>query len=155
MNNRIFEYLSIVVFCLFFLACEKMDKSLKPPIGQEEIWNCHRDSKWDEIKIKNALIGVWKWEYVAFIWTPESDGYVTDQELTIEFKSDSSLIVKQHGQIIQSAEWLILGGDQDLFSVDEEPNVPQLFGNIILCNDIVEFNGTYADLSDNYFRKIE
>ncbi len=147
-----FQSFGLLFLCFLVLSCEKKDK---PPFSQDEIWKCHQNSEWNEIKLKNALVGLWNWEYVALSWTPENNQYVTDQELTIEFKSDSSLIVKQHGNIIQLATWKIVGGDPDLFSLEDDPNVSQLFGRVILCNDIVEFYGSYADISDNYFRRIK
>ena len=36
---------------------------------------------------------------LAHFWTPEHDGYVTDEEVIIEFRADSTLAVVHHNDV--------------------------------------------------------
>ena len=72
--------------------------------------------------------------------------------MTIEFKSNSTLDVKENGQITQSSNWKVVNSDADLFAIDVDPPVIQLYGRILFCEKRVKFNNSYIDGNDNYFR---
>ena len=123
------------------------------PIDQSYIWNCHHEISWDLITTSNNLIGDWEWEYIECYSNIEDANKFVYKGLLIEFKSDNTLDVKVSGQIIQTSNWKLVHGDADLFAIDVDPRVPQLYGRILFCNDRVEFNDSYIDGCDNYFTR--
>jgi len=81
---------------LFILSCEKEDVSQRP-ISQTDIWNCYNESEWSELKVRNELIGKWKWIYSENFWAPD-EGWNTESENTlIEFSNDSTLNIIVNG----------------------------------------------------------
>lgn len=148
MTNQSIILLLAIPFILF--ACNKAEK---PPVSQGDMWECHHETTWDSLKTKNALIGEWEWEYIACFWNPEDANNNEFKGLTIEFKSNNTLNVKENGQTTQTSTWKVVGGDADLFAIDVDPSVPQLYGRILLCNERVEFNNSYIDGCDNYFKR--
>jgi len=135
------------------MSCEKEIKIEIPPINQKIMWDCHHEKTWDSLKTQNTLIGIWEWKYIACFWTPENANSEDFQGLSIEFKSDSTLDVKQDGNIIQTSNWKVVDGDAGLYALEVETHVMQLGGRILFCEDIVEFNDSYIDGCDNYFRR--
>lgn len=142
----------IFTISLLLLAC---NKEKKPPISQGDIWDCHHEMTWDSLNTKEALIGKWKWEHISCFWNPEDANNEEFQGMTIEFKSDNTLDVKENGQITQTSNWKIVNGDIDLFAIDVTPSVNQLYGRILFCEEKVKFNNSYIDGCDNYFRRQE
>ena len=143
----------ICILSILIISCN--DSFEGPPISQTDIYNCHRASEWDATKIKNELLGIWEWEYTSCYGFPGEGTYITDEELRIEFRDDSTLTVTQNGLHIQNSTWKVVDGDGDLFEIEVEPYVDQLWGRILICENRVEFNFSYIDLCDNYFKKKE
>ena len=147
--NQLFIMLFVISF--FLLACNK-DK--KPPVSQQEMWDCHNEMNWDSVKTKNSLLGEWEWEYIYCYWYPEEANYDEYKGLVIEFKPDNTLHVKENGQITQTSKWKVVKSGS-LFNIDVEPRVSHLYGMILFCDDRVEFNNSYIDGCDNYFKRKE
>lgn len=139
-----------VVLSILLIACKKEEN---PPISQGDMWDCHHEMTWNSLSTKEALIGKWEWEYIGCYWNPEDANDNEFKGLTIEFKPDNTLEVKVNGQISQTSNWKIVNGDADLFAIDVAPTVPQLYGRILFCEDKVEFNHSYIDGCDNYFKR--
>jgi hypothetical protein len=118
-----------------------------------DMYNCYQESEWDAVKIKNTLLGKWEWEYISCVFFQDNSRYVHDEELFIEFREDSTLIVTQHSVIIQNSSWHVIDVGNGLFKILEDPHVDQLFGRIIICNERVKFSGVDVDGCDNYFIK--
>lgn len=135
----------------FMVACNKKGNS---SAGQENWWACHHEKAWNATKTKRALIGEWEWEYGG---NCDSDSgvfnYSSSKGLTIVFKSDNTLSVKQNGQIIQSSHWEVVDGDADLFALNVEPAVDALYGRILFCDGSVLFDNSYVDGCDNIFKR--
>jgi len=148
-------YQSIVLILVISNILFSCNKDENPPILQGEMWDCHHERTWDSLKTKNTLIGKWEWEYVGCFWSPEDDNENEFKGLTIEFKSDNTLDVKESGNIIQTSNWKVVSGDADLFALDVDPIVTQLYGRILFCGQRLEFNDSYIDGCDNYFKRIE
>ncbi|MBL7780925.1 MAG: hypothetical protein JNM22_06885 [Saprospiraceae bacterium] len=138
--------LFLIVQTIMF-ACNK-EKS------QADMWECHHEMTWDSLSTKNALIGVWEWEYINCLNTgnDDNDKY---RGLSIEFKSDNTLNVIENGQVTQTSHWKVVEGDADLFEIDADPSITQLYGRILFCDKRVEFNHSYIDGCDNYFTRKE
>ncbi len=144
----------ILLWAITFVlvACNKDENS---PISQGDMWDCHHKTAWNLLKTKNALIGKWEWVYTGCFWSPENANGDEFKGLTIEFKPNNTLEVKENGQTIQTSTWKVVDGDADLFALDVTPNVNQLYGRILFCDERVEFNDSYIDGCDNYFERKE
>ncbi len=152
MKKILFQAISIYLIVFLIFSCDK-NEIADPPFSLGEMWICYNDSVWNDSKIRNELIGTWQWEYVSCFWRPDQAKNVIDSNLTIDFKIDSFLVIKQFDQIIQTSRWEIVDGDADLFSIKDEPSSNLLFGRILICDDKLIFNGSYIDICDNYFRR--
>ena len=146
-KSSLFYLLSIVVL----ISCQ--DKIQEPPIIQSDMFACHRTLEWDEIKTRDALIGIWDLEFIGCYFYDPYTAYVIDMGISIEFMPDSTLIVRLKDSITQVSVWQIVDGDGDLFELDEEPFVQQLGGRIWFCDNRVEFNESYRDICDHWFVK--
>lgn len=142
----------IFTITLLVLSCNKEEN---PPVSQGDMWDCHHELTWDTINTKETLIGEWDWEYIGCFWNPEDANDNEFNGMTIEFKSDNTLEVKENGQITQTSIWKVVNGDADLFALDVDPTVTQLYGRILFCDERVEFNDSYIDGCDNYFKRKE
>ena len=136
----------------FLFACSKGEN---PPIRQQNIWDCHHASNWDAARTEAELLGEWEWEFISCFWTPEAANGEEFEGLTVEFLTDRTLIVQEDGQTTQTATWKVIDGDADLFAVETDPVVPQLYGRILFCKKRVKFNHSYIDGCDNYFKRVE
>jgi hypothetical protein len=148
MSNR--STALVFAILILFIACNKGEN---PPIDQGDMFDCHHKMAWDSLSTKETLIGEWEWEYVACFWNAEDANGDAFDGMTIEFKQDNTLDVKENGQITQTSNWKVVNGDGDLFAIDVDPSVPQLYGRILFCEGRVEFNYSYIDGCDNYFKK--
>ena len=138
----------VLVLANAFVACnEDEDLFMK----EADMWNCHHEKTWDESSTTAALVGVWDWEYGGCYEGPSDDKKF--KGLTIEFKSDNTLEVIENGKLIQTSNWQVVDGDADLYALDVDPRVNQLYGRILLCGDRVEFNASYRDGCDDYFKR--
>ncbi len=151
---KILNHLIVSIFAISILliACNKEEN---PPINQGDMWDCHHEMTWDSLITRESLIGEWEWEYIGCYWNPEDANDDEFNGMTIEFKEDNTLDVKENGVITQTSNWEIVNGDADLFSIDVDPTVTQLYGRILFCNERVEFNQSYIDGCDNYFKRKE
>ena len=135
---------------LILFACKKEET---PPISLTEMWDCHSQTAWDSLKTKKALIGEWEWEYIQCAWSPKGPNGYEYKGLTIEFKSDNSLTVKENGQTIQLSNWRVVDGDLGYFALSVDPEVAQFSGRILVCDDNLVFNSSHIELCDNYFKR--
>lgn len=148
-NNSIAFIFAILIL---LLACNKEEN---PPISQGDMWNCHHKLTWDTLSTTKALIGKWEWEYIGCFWNPEDGNNDDFIGMTIEFKSDNTLDVKENGQLTQTSNWKVVIGDVDVYALYVDPKVNQLYGRILFCDERVEFNDSYIDGCDNYFKRKE
>lgn len=148
---------SVLMFTsvFFILSCDK-ENTPQAPISQTDIWGCYNESKWTELRISNELIGKWKWVYSVNYWTPD-EGWNTESENTlIEFSNDSTLNIIVNGEPESTTKWMITPKDGELYGLALDSSITTLLhGRILICGQIVEFNNSYIDGSDNYFKRIE
>ena len=147
--------LSIAFIFTISILLASCDKAENQPESQINYWDCHHKMIWDEITTKETLIGEWEWEYIACYWNPEDANDHDFKGMTIEFKSDNTLSLKENGQITETSNWKVVDGDAELFELEVDPFIGQIRGRILFCEKSVEFNDSYIDGCDNYFRKIE
>lgn len=140
--------LSTILF--FLLACDEEESS---PFNQSEIWACHHKLVWDSLRTKDSLIGEWEWEYGACPRTSKDAPVYNFDGLSIKFKLDNSVTVKENGKLTQTAKWKVVKGDADLFAIEVSPPVRQLHGRILFFEERVEFNNSIVNGCDNYFKR--
>lgn len=152
MKISIYSIAVITTISILLFSCNK-DKY--PPIKYWNIWDCHHKETWDSSYIEAALIGEWEWEYVSCFWNPDDANDDEFKGLTITFKPDNTLVVKENGRIKQTSHWKIGGIKDNIFEIAVDPPVRQLYGRTLICNDRVKFNNSYIDGCDNYFKKVK
>lgn len=123
------------------------------PPAELNLWACHRKVTRDSVATASALLGEWDWEYISCFWKTEKANGEDYKCLSLEFKADHTLIVKESGKIVQTSRWKIFLGAAELFVIKTEPLVPQVVGQILFCDDVLAFNDSYVDGCDNYFRR--
>ncbi len=142
----------ILLILVTIISCGKEDR----PISQTDMWNCHNNSEWTDLKIRDELIGSWKWIYSENFWASDKGRNTENENTQIEFLSDSTLNIIIDGEHKGTTKWIITPKDGDLFGLKlDSPATTLLYGRILICGKIVEFNDSYLDGSDNYFERIE
>ncbi len=144
----------ILALAFFCVSCHKEEISDRP-MSQKNMWNCYKNSEWSAGKIRDVLIGKWQWAYTESYGAP-GKGRKTEKENTvIEFFKNSGLQVSVNGKLIGSTNWTIKHEDGELYGLELDSTITTLlYGRILICGDMLEFNNSYIDGSDNYFKKI-
>ncbi|MCF8363371.1 MAG: hypothetical protein K9G70_12195 [Prolixibacteraceae bacterium] len=148
------KYLFSAILIIFFcISCDKEEISNRS-MSQVDIWNCYKDSEWSDTKVKDALIGKWKWIYSENFWAPD-EGWNTENENTvIEFLNDSSLQIYVNEELIGTTNWTVKSQDGELYGLELDSTITTLlYGRILICRETLEFNNSYIDGSDNYFKR--
>ena len=145
----------LISFLVLTIASCIKEEILERPLSQLNIWNCYNQTTWNNNKITNELIGRWIWIYSENSWHPD-EGWETENENTvIEFINDSTLNVSVDDEIVNTAHWTLEIKDTDLYGLVLDKSISQLYGRILICGEIIEFNNSYIDGSDNYFKRIK
>ncbi len=145
----------MLISILVLISCEKEEISQRP-MSQTNIWNCYNDSEWTDLKIRDELTCSWKWIYSENFWAPDKGRNTENENTLIEFLTDSTLNVIVDGNIQNSTKWTVTPKDGDLYGLDLDSAVTTLlYGRILICGEILEFNNSYIDGSDNYFQKVQ
>ena len=137
-------------FLLILISCKQKEN---PPVDQSDFWTCHHESTWDSLTTQNTLIGEWNWESVTCPRMIEGGSTEDYTGLSVEFKSDQTLDLKQEGVITQTSSWHLVEGQEGLFTLTIEPPVYQLNGRILFCKQQVEFSNSYLDGCDLFFKR--
>ena len=136
------------------LSCEK-ENTIKSLLTQQEIWDCHHNENWDSNSTFDYLIGEWQWIYAENNWHPDNGLETQSANYFIKFNRDSSLIIRKNDKQFGSTRWELEFNETELlyqFKLDSQ--ITNLYGRILICNNIMECNHSYIDGSDNYFLKI-
>lgn len=137
------------------LSCDKEDTSERP-MSQTDIWNCYHNSEWSLLEIRNELIGKWKWTFTEDFWAPDQGLNTENENTLVEFLSDSTLNLIVNGELENTTKWFVTPEDEGLYGLEFDSAITTLLnGRILFCGEILEFNNSYIDGSDNYFERIE
>ena len=144
----------LFVLLLTTVSCDSERKELvPPPLSQAEMWDCYQQQEWDMQSLREELIGRWRWVYSVNYWAPDEGRNTESEELQVHFEDDSTLTVIRRGDVEQTTTWTVVVRDASLFGIDTDKSVGNLRGRILLCDNLIEFNNSYIDGSDNYFVK--
>jgi len=149
------KHSAVLIFLSLILASACDQQSINPPFAQGDMFDCHKNASWDSAGIANALIGKWEWEYIACYYAPDQANNKEYQGLEIEFKVDNTLDIIENEIKTQTSTWKLVMEDRGWYGIDANPYVTQLIGRIVLCEDVVEFNKSYIDICDNWFRRMD
>lgn len=153
--KRIKSILLLLFLGIIINSCSK-EKIPERPMSQNDIWACYNNSEWNKLKIREKLIGSWKWIYTECFWFPENAKNTENENIQIDFLSDSTLNVIVDGKRMSSTKWTVITEDTKFYGIELDSNVTHLLsGRIFICDEIVEFNDSYIDGADNYFKKIK
>jgi hypothetical protein len=125
----------------------------QPPVSLDSLLQCHTQNGLDSAGIRNSLIGKWNWEYIKCFWAPEKANNTDFKNLSVEFGSNDTLLVRLNNIITQTSSWKLSRTNDGFFTLTTTPLVPQLPGKILLCQNRAIFFDSYVDGCDNYFKK--
>lgn len=143
------KILSVWLIAFTIISCT-YDVANLPPLTQTEMFDCHQLMIWDEGKIRNSLLGTWSLEYVKC----ESSGAFIQDDITIEFKSDSTFMRTENGIVTQNTHWSLLSS-HGYYSILPNPHVSQLYGIVFICDNRMGIFASHFDLCDQFFVKDE
>lgn len=152
---RLKSFLLTLYLTIIFFAQSCTEKS-DPMYDYQATWKCHFEKDWTYESTRSKIIGHWEWKYIKccgetinpYQNSTESEG------LIIEFNSDGT------GKLLDrdtydEFTWDIRLVDNELFGFEIIPRIPQLYGRLLLCDNLMISNHSYIDGADNYFVKIE
>lgn len=142
--------ISIFIILALLVSCTKVENK---PFDPASMWDCYYEKEWDSKLIEKTLIGEWDWQYISCYWDFEGGNDDEYEGLSIEFKSNNTLSIIEDGQVMQTANWKIVSSDVDLFEIEADPYISQIYGIILFCEDRVVFNNSIVDGCDNLFQK--
>ena len=148
----------VAIAILFLSACnndKEIEEVIEKPPTQMELWDCHTQAVWHTETVFDELVGKWKWFYTQSYGLEENGSNTEIENMVIEFQKDSVLNIYIDGNMESTSIWSVILTDPPLFGLALDSAINQLYGRILFCNDIVEFNNSYIDGDDNYFRRIE
>ena len=151
MKKFILAFLSTLIF----LGCNDDDIDQRP-MSINEISSCYKQQEWNENKIAEELKGKWQWIYTENFWSPDKGRNTENEKLIVEFNSDSTLKVHINNELNDSTRWIVFPlTNSDLYVLELEKPIQQLYGQILFCENILMFFDSYRDGTDNYFRKVD
>jgi len=152
MTRRLLLFSLLLTIALF--SCEKQNNP-QPPLSLEDMHSCHQKKDWHAELLRDSLLGEWRWLYTQNFWAPEAAHYTTNQEVFISFRPDSLLHIVVREDTLHTTKWQVSLRRTNMYQlVLEEPH-QYLHGDIVLCEDLLLFNNSYVDGSDNFFERVQ
>jgi hypothetical protein len=124
-----------------------------PPVTLDSMLRCRLQISQDSAAIHAALIGKWQWEFIKCYWTPEKANGEDFKTLSVEFKQNDTVEVKENGLLTQKSSWSLIRLNDGYFKLSVTPIVYQLPGKVLFCENRLLFFDSYVDGCDNYFKK--
>ena len=149
-----YRFVITLLLSLALFGCEKQ-KTPHPPKSLEDMHSCQHNKEWSTKSLRDSLVGKWRWLYTQNFWAPEAAHYTTNQELFIRFRSDSLLHVTAQGDTLHTTKWQVILNRNDSYELGLQEPHQYLYGNILICEDLLLFNNSYVDGSDNFFERIQ
>jgi hypothetical protein len=140
------------------LVGQGCDDNQNPMYDYGSIWKCHQESNWSYETTKNEIVGLWEWKYIKCCGetTKPFQNGTASKGLKIEFKSDGTGILIDKDAIGEFT-WDIdlLVNENGLYEFRTTSIIPQLYGRLLLCDNVMMCNSSYIDGADNFFIKIK
>ena len=151
------RFLILLISTMLFVG-QGCDDNQNPMYDYGSIWKCHYENNWSYETTKNEIVGLWEWKYIKCCGEttkPYQNG-TESKGLKIEFKADGTGILIDKDAIGEFT-WDIdlLVNENGLYQFRTTPIIPQLYGRLLLCDNVMMCNSSYKDGADNFFGKIE
>jgi hypothetical protein len=149
--------LTLLITTTLFVG-QGCDDNQNPMYDYGSIWKCHQESNWSYETTKNKIVGLWEWKYVECCGEttkPYQNGIVS-KGLKIQFNADGTGILIDKDAIGEFT-WDIdlVVNENGLYKFRTTSIIPQLYGRLLLCDNVMMCNSSYIDGEDNFFIKIE
>ena len=145
----------ILFLCGALLAasgCTKEPERSEWNTAMDNMYSCHDAASLDSTDLATALIGTWDWRFVrSTSWSYyESEDDYSGFVLTV--RADGSFDLNQNDTATVSGTWS-LANSWTTFTLNSQPYVPTLWGNLLYCEPYMMFYSSPADGPDNLYEK--
>ena len=145
----------ILFLCGALLAasgCTKEPERSEWNTAMDNMNSCHNAASLDSADLAAALIGTWDWRFVrSTSWSYyESEDDYSGFVLTV--RADGSFDLNQNDTATVSGTWS-LANSWTTFTLNSQPYVPTLWGNLLYCEPYMMFYSSPADGPDNLYEK--
>lgn len=145
---------TLILRLVVFSVCCQSDNSQPRPIEPDNLYSCYYAYHWKEDKLAESLLGKWKYIYLENAWHYGKGLNTENENLTLEFNSDSVLIIQKGREILHTTKWKIAKKDFQMYGLDLESPSPYLYGRILICSSILEFSNSHQLGNDHYFLRM-
>lgn len=116
------------------------------------MYDCHSVAAMDSAELAAAIVGTWDWRFVrSTSWSYyESEDDYSGFVLTV--RADGSFDLNQNDTASVSGTWS-LANSWTTFTLNSQPYVPTLWGNLLYCEPYMKFYSSPADGPDNLYEK--
>ena len=145
----------ILFLCGALLAasgCTKEPERSEWNTAMDNMYSCHDAASLDSADLATALIGTWDWRFVrSTSWSYyESEDDYSGFVLTV--RADGSFDLNQNDTATVSGT-CSLANSWTTFTLNSQPYVPTLWGNLLYCEPYMMFYSSPADGPDNLYEK--
>jgi hypothetical protein len=142
----------LLILGLSFASCEKEPEFSAWNQTMDDMYDCHTQEALDSAELAKALIGTWDWRFVrSTSWSYyESEEDFAGFALTVH--EDGTFDMNQNDTLTVSGTWA-LENSWTTFTLNSQPYVPTLWGNLLFCEPYLMFYSSPADGPDNLYEK--
>jgi len=138
------------IFYLTLLSCGR-EEILTYNIG--EYYNCYEEESWSVLKIREQIEGTWEWNNIDCYFSSDELNSSAFSDITIEFKDDSRLIVKNGDRVIEETSWQVFKVLGRYYALETEPSISYVAGLILICDDQLVFSDSDLGGCDQFYTK--
>ena len=147
-NSILLAIISLVAF-----SCDDNDGS-ESMYDSQRILECHNKTTWGFDETKNKIVGTWEWKHAEYVYAVPPDDDLTG--LNIEFRDDGTGTLRNNKVAPLEFTWSI-GAYGTYYGFTTEPLIPQISGQILFCDNIMECGIAASGLADgvnNFYEKV-
>ena len=143
---------ALLLVGLLLASCEKEPEFSAWNQTMDGMYDCHSVAALDSAGLAAAIVGTWDWRFVrSTSWSYyESEDDYAGFVLTV--RSDGSFDLNQNDTATVSGTWS-LANSWTTFTLNSQPYVPTLWGNLLSCEPYMMFYSSPADGPDNLYEK--
>lgn len=133
-------------------ACSPSNNTSAWNDQMDQMYQCHTDAALDSSQLAQELVGTWAWKFVrSTSWSYyESESDYADFELIVE--NDGTFSMNMADTSTVSGTWA-LENSWTTFTLNSQPYVPTLWGNLLYCEPYMMFYSSPADGPDNLYER--
>lgn len=145
--------LTLILFVFTFSGCDKDVIQPDAEYSSQKLASCSESKSWDYSTTKSNLLGLWEWQYDICCGenSKPSKNDTQSKGLKIEFKDDGTGVMVDF-DAIGDFKWDIQLVN-DVYEFSLEPQIPQLDGQIVICDGFLITDASYKDGAANFFKK--